>query len=158
MPPPAPDGRQNRQEHGSRDCKPTSAITEPGFRPGFPLRLLLLLLVHLVPFEKQWHVAALREFEDYRIAPAFPVVVLGEPRPKPASFCPHDRVQLGVVIGIAAEDLDGDHRFFEFAFLSFQTLLDHKPQEPRHALVPSETRAAEHALQLCTYGLTIWFK
>ncbi len=129
-----------------------------GMGRGFLLQLLLHFPLSRVALAKQRHVATLWQFEFDRIGSAFPVVVLGESRPKSARLRPHDRVQLGVVIGIAAEDLDGNHRFFEFAFLSFQTLLDHKPQEPRQALVASETLAAEHALQLRTYGLGIWFK
>ena len=90
-------------------------MTGRGFCPGFPLGLIVQLLVHLIPLAKQGYVAALRQFEDYRIAPAFPAVILGEPRPKPACFCPHDGVELGIVIGTATEDLNGNHRFLDLA-------------------------------------------
>ena len=72
-------------------------------------------------------------------------IVVVQPRAEPARFDADDRIDPGIVVGRAIEDLHPDHRFFHR--LSGQGALHDEAQEWRQAPGVRETRAGHYGFQ-----------
>ena len=59
-----------------------------------------------------------------------------------------DRVEIGVVVGLAAEDLDAEGALLEFCRMSIQGAFDYIAQETGISPAVPEERVGEDALQL----------
>ena len=100
---------QNRNRNGGLFVTKVPP-SQRGHKPK-PSRGVFPLNTGLVNPTKYRRVAALWQLDQQRIAGAFAGVILHQPRSQPSGLSPHDRVLLGIVIRLTAENFDGYERF-----------------------------------------------
>src|SRR5712692_10583069 len=110
------------------------------------------------PRPKHRNIAASRQLDRQRIAPAFARVILAQPQPEPAGFGPHDRILLGIVTRGTAENFDRNQGFLQFLVPALQMPPNYEPQKPGQPLVAREAAARQDPFQLPPYGLRLRFE